>query len=104
MNMMLEVKRSAPVRTIITSPIGNIRAPAVLISPGACSWYHGAVSVESMTAQPNPSRGPVMTELKNNLSRRVCAFLVPIRLTSSTVCWGVKASILNSTLQPDFFG
>jgi hypothetical protein len=51
MNIMLEVKRSAPVRTIITRPIGNTSAPAVRIRPGALSWYHGAVSVERRTAQ-----------------------------------------------------
>jgi hypothetical protein len=52
MNIMFEVKRSAaPVRTIMTRPMGNMRAPAVRIRPGACSWYHGAVLVESRTAQ-----------------------------------------------------
>jgi hypothetical protein len=51
MNIMFEVKRSAPVRTIMTKPMGNMRAPAVRIRPGACSWYHGAVLVESKTAQ-----------------------------------------------------
>jgi len=35
----------------MTKPIGNMRAPAVRIRPGACSWYHGAVLVESRTAQ-----------------------------------------------------
>ena len=42
----------------MTKPIGNMRAPAVRIRPGACSWYHGACSwyhgavlVESRTAQ-----------------------------------------------------
>jgi hypothetical protein len=29
----------------------EMRAPAVRIRPGACSWYHGAVLVESRTAQ-----------------------------------------------------
>jgi len=43
---------------------------------------------------PNPRSGPAITELKKSLSRRVCAFFVPMRLTSSTVCWGVKASII----------
>lgn len=37
MNMMFDVKRSAPVRTIMTRPMGNMRAPMVLIRPGACS-------------------------------------------------------------------
>lgn len=49
-NIMLEVKRSTPVRTIITRPMGNMRAPAVRIRPGACSWYQGAVSVERRAA------------------------------------------------------
>jgi hypothetical protein len=43
---------------------------------------------------PKPSKGPAITELKKSLSRRMRAFLVPIRLTNSTVCCGVKASIL----------
>lgn len=43
---------------------------------------------------PKPSKGPAIKELKKSLSRRMCAFLVPMRLTNSTVCWGVKASIL----------
>ena len=30
---------------------GDMRAPAMRIRPGACSWYHGAVLVESRTAQ-----------------------------------------------------
>jgi len=51
MNMMLEVKRSAPVRTIMTRPMGNIRAPRVRISPGALVWYQGAVSVERRTTE-----------------------------------------------------
>ena len=51
MNIVLEVKRSAPARTIMTSPTGNISAPAVRIRPGAFSWYHEAVSVERSTAQ-----------------------------------------------------
>lgn len=34
-NIMLEVKRSALVRTIITRPIGNMRVPAVRIRLGA---------------------------------------------------------------------
>jgi hypothetical protein len=49
MSIMLEVKRSAPVRTIITRLIGNISSPAVRIRPGALSWYQGAVSVERRT-------------------------------------------------------
>jgi hypothetical protein len=35
----------------MTKLIGNMRAPAVRIRPGACSWYHGAVLVESRTTQ-----------------------------------------------------
>lgn len=49
-----------------------------------------------INAYPNPSSGLAMKEFQNNLSRRVCAFLVPMRLTSSTVCWGVKASMANN--------
>jgi len=43
---------------------------------------------------PKSSKEPAIKELKKSLSRRMCAFLVPMRLTNSTVCWGVKASIL----------
>jgi hypothetical protein len=39
MNIILEVKTSALVRTIMTSPMGSISAPAVRIRPGAFSWY-----------------------------------------------------------------
>lgn len=34
-----------------------------------------------------------MKEFQNNLSILMCAFLQPIRETSSVVCWGVNASI-----------
>lgn len=35
-----------------------------------------------------------MKELMSSLSRRMCAFLVPVLETSSIVCWGVKESIV----------
>ena len=35
-----------------------------------------------------------MKELTINLSKRMPAFLQPIRQTSSVVCWGVKASMM----------
>ena len=50
LTMMLLVKRSAPLSTIITSPMGKRSAPRVRIRPGALVWYHGAVSVLSTTA------------------------------------------------------
>lgn len=37
LTMMLLVKRSAPLRTIMTKPMRNIRAPMVRIKPGAFS-------------------------------------------------------------------
>lgn len=43
LTIQLDVKRSAPVRVIITRPIGNSKAPIKRIKPGAFSWYHGAV-------------------------------------------------------------
>ena len=49
--MMLLVNKSAPLRTIMISPTGKKQEPMVLMSPGAFSWYHGAVSVASATAQ-----------------------------------------------------
>ena len=94
MNITFDVNRSAPESTIIVSPIGKKTALMVRISPGAFSWYQGAAAVESSTAQPKPSKGPAMQELNQSLSRRMWAFLVPIRETSSVVCWGVKASIV----------
>jgi hypothetical protein len=51
MNIMLLVGGSAPVRTIITRPMGNRRPPAMRIRPGAWVWYQGAVLVERRTAQ-----------------------------------------------------
>jgi len=68
MNIILLVNRSAPLSTIITRPTGKNTAPSDQIRPGAFSGYHGAASVDRHTAQPNPSRGPVMHELKNSLS------------------------------------
>jgi hypothetical protein len=35
-----------------------------------------------------------MKEFQNSLSKRMCAFLQPIRETSSTVCCGVYASMV----------
>lgn len=84
--MMLLVKRSAPVKTIMTSPMGNTSPPTVLMRPGAFSWYQGAAFVLNSHAHPKPNSGPVMKELKNNLSIRMWAFLQPIRETSSIVC------------------
>ena len=49
--MILLVKRSAPLRTIMMSPTGKNMAEIVRIRPGALSWYHGAASVDSITAQ-----------------------------------------------------
>lgn len=49
--MTLLVKRSAPLRTIMMSPTGKKMAEIVRIRPGALSWYHGAASVDSITAQ-----------------------------------------------------
>jgi hypothetical protein len=37
LTMTFVVNRSAPLMTIITSPIGNNKAPNILISPGAFS-------------------------------------------------------------------
>lgn len=47
---------------------------------------------------PKPRRGKAMKEFQKSLSRRMCAFFVPIRDTSSTVCWGVKASMMATIL------
>jgi len=60
--MILLVNRSAPVKTIMTRPMGNTSPPIVLIRPGAFSWYHGAAFVLKSQAHPNPSKGPVMKE------------------------------------------
>lgn len=49
--MTLLVKRSAPLKTIMMSPTGKKMAEMVRISPGALSWYQGAASVDSITAQ-----------------------------------------------------
>lgn len=43
---------------------------------------------------PNPSSGPVITELKKSLSSLIVDFLVPILEMSSVVCCAVNASIL----------
>lgn len=93
MNITLDVKRSDPLKTIITSPTGKVSAPIVLINPGAFSWYHGDAFVETRTAQPKPKSGPVIRELTNSLSKRMWDFFVPVRETSSIVCCGVNASI-----------
>lgn len=47
----------------------------------------------SSMAYPNPSKGPLMNELKKSLSHLMCTFLHPILDTNSIVCWGVKASM-----------
>lgn len=49
--MTLEVKRSAPLRTIMMSPTGKNMAEIVRIRPGAFCWYQGAASVDNVTAQ-----------------------------------------------------
>lgn len=74
--------------------MGNNSAPSMRISPGASDWYHGEALTETRTAQPKPSSGPAMNEFQKSLSVRMCAFFVPMRETSSIVCWGVKASIV----------
>lgn len=50
--MMFEVKRSEPVRTIMTKPIGKINAAIIRMRPGAFSWYQGAALTERVIAQP----------------------------------------------------
>lgn len=49
--MIFVVKRSAPVRVIMTRPMGKSSAPIILIRPGASDWYQGAALTESVTAQ-----------------------------------------------------
>lgn len=66
--------------------MGNTNPPIVLMRPGAFSWYHGEAFVLTSQAHPKPNSGPVMKELKNNLSIRMWAFLQPMRETSSMVC------------------
>ena len=77
----------------MTRPTGKSMALTVRSRPGAFSCSQGDASVERTTAQPKPRRGPVMKLLKKSLSSLVVAFLVPIRLHSSVVCCGVKASV-----------
>jgi len=87
--MKLPVHRSAPVVTIATSPNGKINAAIILISPGAFSWYHGAVLTTSTAAQAKDSKQPAMKALKKTLSMRMLAFVTPAREQSSTVSLGV---------------
>ena len=78
----------------MTRPMGKYVALRVRRRPGALVWNQGEASVERTTAQPKPRRGPVRKLLTKSLSRRVVAFLVPMRAQSSVVCWGVNASIV----------
>ncbi|KAH9810093.1 hypothetical protein Tdes44962_MAKER01065 [Teratosphaeria destructans] len=92
---------------MVTSPNGKMRAPIIRIKPGAFSWYHGAVFVDSRAAHAKAKRHPAMKELKNILSSlmsvivsqstatvryvddSILAFATPAREHSSTVSFGV---------------
>jgi hypothetical protein len=56
--IVVAVNRSAPVRTTMTRPRGKTAAPASLMSPGAFSWYHGAVRAVRDTEQPKLRETP----------------------------------------------
>ena len=88
-NMKLPVQRSDPVSTTETRPKGKITAPIILISPGAFSWYQGAVIVDRRAAQANDRRQPAIKELKKILSIRMFALLTPAREHISDVSFGV---------------
>lgn len=94
MYMIFVVHRSAPLMTIMTRPTGKGSAPSQRSKPGACSCIHGEAFTLRRMAQPKPSSGPARNEFQKSLSRRMCAFLQPVRATSSIVCAGVKASIV----------
>jgi hypothetical protein len=113
MNIMLEVKRLAPVRTIMTRPMENMRAPDVRIGPGGYSWYHGLCwlraglrnwmgillviglkGVREVEEPESEERAGHHGVEEGFVESKVCLFCA-IRLASPTVCWGVKASIWN---------
>jgi hypothetical protein len=75
----------------MTKPYGNTSAAIVLMSPGAFSWYQGAVLVEMSVAHAKDKIMPAEQALRKLLSIRICAFLTPIRDTSSKDSWGVYA-------------
>ena len=71
--MKVPVTRSAPVKMIITRPMGKTIAEIILIKPGAFSWYHGALLVMRDTAAAKARSAPAMNELKKILSMRILA-------------------------------
>lgn len=85
-NMKLPVAKSAPVRMIATRPKGKMRAANSLITPGAFSWYHGAVLTVDTAAQANARIAPAMKEDVKILSTLMLAFAAPIRDAISVVC------------------
>jgi hypothetical protein len=78
-------------------PTGNTMADIVRIRPGAFVWNQGEAFVDNESAQPKEMRVPPMKEFTNILSSRVCAFLAPMRETSSVVCAGVNASMISES-------
>lgn len=86
------VQRSAPVKIIMHSPYGKIRALIVRIRPGAFSWNQGVALVLRTDPQANASKHPAETELKNTLSRRMLPLCTPALATASTTSAGENAS------------
>lgn len=87
--MKLPVHKSAPVKTMATRPNGKMRAENSLITPGAFSWYHGAVLTTDTAAHAKARIAPAMKPLVKILSIRIRAFAAPIRDAISVVCCGV---------------
>ncbi len=92
--MVVPVNRSAPVSTIITKPMGKIKAPIILIRPGALSWNQGAVLALSAAAEAKHSRQPADTAERKTLSGRIFPFFTPARETNSIVSAGVYPAML----------
>lgn len=74
--------------TIITKPNGKIRAPAVLIKPGALSWNQGDAFVLKALAAAKERRQPAETADRKTLSGRMLPFFTPALDTSSIVSAG----------------
>ena len=75
----------------MTSPYGNMSAASVRSRPGACSWYHGAVFVDTRVAHANARIVPAATALRKVLSSRMWALVTPWRETISRAWAGVYA-------------
>ena len=65
LTMMFVVNRSAPVKVIMTRPIGNTSDPNHLMRPGALSWYQG----EALTLRVNAHlhRTPLVASLTSEI-------------------------------------